>query len=84
MRILVILSHFNVVLKINHFYLLFSCQILDLNIRGIKDGGCQSNFVTDYIATKLKLKIIEENIKINIQGINDSWDYYTKLDWISG
>ena len=57
----------------------FSCKIFNLDIRGLKDGGCQSNFVTNFISDKLQLKIIENNVKIKIQGINDSKDYYTKL-----
>lgn len=48
-------------------------------IRGLKDGGCQSNFITTDLADQLKLKVIKEGVSLTVNGINSSRDYSTKL-----
>lgn len=55
----------------------------DEKIRVLKDGGCQSNFISDKFASKHKLKVLEENIEITVYGIKTSKKYLTKLVQLS-
>ena len=57
----------------------FSCKVNNTLIRGLKDNGCQSNFVTDSLARKLNFKVLEENVPITINTINDTKSIVTKL-----
>ena len=53
----------------------FTCYVDSLKLRGLKDGGCQSNFITDKLAENLNLKVIKENVNVTINGINASQSY---------
>ena len=48
-------------------------------VRGFKDGGCQSNFISQNFAKSLNLKIIKEKVSLSIKGINVQKNYDTKL-----
>ena len=57
----------------------FSCKINGKYVRALKDGGCQSNFITEGLFRLLNLKVLQENVKLKINGINASQDYISKL-----
>ena len=48
-------------------------------MRGMKDSGCQTNFVTQKLAESLNLPVIQEHIKLTVNGINVPKDYDTKI-----
>ena len=48
-------------------------------VRCLKDSGCQRNFIIDSLAKKLKLKILEPNLCINITGFNENKVLKTKV-----
>ena len=47
-------------------------------IRVMKDGGSQSNFISDKFASKLNLTVIDDNVELTIKGINTEKKYQTK------
>ena len=57
----------------------FAVKIRNLAVRGLKDSGCQSNFISAELAKKLKLKVLKHDVRLSINGINNSKDYKTKL-----
>ena len=57
----------------------FVCLINGTQVRGFKDGGCQSNFISEKLAKSLQLKVIKENVSLSIKGINVQKNYDTKL-----
>ena len=57
----------------------FTCLVENKEVRGLKDGGCQSNFITDDLAKSLKLKVLNPNLNLTVNGINISQKYKTKL-----
>ena len=48
-------------------------------IRGMKDSGCQANFVTEDFALKNKLKVLKNDYTLTVNGFNSSKEYITKL-----
>ena len=44
----------------------------------MKDGGSQSNFISDKFASKLNITVIDENVELAIKGINTEKKYQTK------
>ena len=48
-------------------------------VRFLKDGGCQSNFVSEKIASQLGLKVIQDNIMLTVKGINIPKQYHSKM-----
>ena len=57
----------------------FSCKIKDRSIRCLKDGGCQSNFITENFADSLSLKVLKDKVELKINGINVSQKYFSKV-----
>ena len=57
----------------------FSCGVKGRMIRCLKDGGCQSNLISESLVDQLNLKILEDNVKLKIKGINVSHEYSSKL-----
>ena len=57
----------------------FTCQVKESLLRGMKDGGCQTNFVNEIIAEKLNLPVIKSNVLINVHGFNKNRQYKTKI-----
>ena len=66
----------------------FTCNINGNElIRGFKDPGCQSNFITDNLANSLNLEVVKSNVILNIKGFNETKKYNTKivnLDFLVG
>ena len=57
----------------------FTCSLQNnVVIRGLKDGGCQKNFITEKLAISQNLKVIKE-VSIVVNGFNTSQPYDTKL-----
>ena len=48
-------------------------------IRGMRDSGCQTNFITQEAADRLKLKVIDSNFPLPVHGFNASQRY--KIMW---
>ena len=58
----------------------FTCKLSDgTPIRVLRDGGCQCNFVQESIANSQGLKVLQDNISMQINGFNSSKVYQTKL-----
>ena len=57
----------------------FTCNVKGQLVRGMKDSGCQTNFVTQKLAESLNLPVIQEHIKLTVNGINVPKDYDTKI-----
>ena len=57
----------------------FTAVINDTNIRSMKDGGCQSNFITNSVADHLKLNVIQTNFNLTVNGFNGSRSYETRI-----
>lgn len=58
----------------------FTCTIAGkAKVRGLKDGGCQSKCITADLANSLKLKVIDDNVKLTVNGFNTSKQYITNL-----
>ena len=58
----------------------FSCQIeVKVWVRAIKDGGCQSNLISEKLADRLNLKVVHDDLKLTVSGINVSQEYHTKV-----
>ena len=49
------------------------------NIRCLKDGGSQMNFILERVAARHNFKVIEENVKITVRGFNSSKVYNSKI-----
>ena len=56
----------------------FSCKVQKLKVRGLKDSGCQSNFISRRLANKIKAKTIAD-VVLTINGINASKQYKSNL-----
>ncbi|XP_068227922.1 uncharacterized protein [Palaemon carinicauda] len=57
----------------------FTCNISGSNVRCMKDSGCQSNFISEELASKLNLPVIRESIKLTVNSINVPRSYDTKI-----
>ena len=57
----------------------FTCKLKGQLVRGMKDSGCQSNFITEQLAHSLDLPVIKEKVKLTVNGINVSKQYETKV-----
>ena len=57
----------------------FSSKIHDKDIRALKDGGCQFNFLSESIAKELNLKVINNDVSISLKGINGLQHYKMNL-----
>ena len=57
----------------------FSCYVNDYSVRCLKDSGSQANFICESLADSLKLKVIDEDIFLNVNGINSTQSYRSKL-----
>ena len=57
----------------------FTCQINGFQIRALKDLGCQSNFIKESIADSLKLRVLNDDVRLNVKGFNSSKGYVTKV-----
>lgn len=53
------------------------------NVRILKDGGCQRNFVKEAVAELLKFPIIDNNLKLQVHGFNSSKIIQTKAVEVS-
>ena len=55
------------------------CGLLNgAKVRVLKDGGCQSNFISENLASKLNLTTVQDNLHLTVNGINYSRSYLTK------
>ena len=58
----------------------FSCTLeTGLKIRALKDGGCQSNFISERVVKSQNLKVLLDDVSLKINGINVTKEYQTKL-----
>lgn len=57
----------------------FTGIIDGVKVRFLKDGGCQSNFVLEKIASQLGLRVVKDNIMLTVKGINIPKQYHSKL-----
>lgn len=57
----------------------FQCQIRGRVVRGMKDSGCQPNFILESLARDLDLPEISKKIKVTINGFNECKEYITKV-----
>ena len=48
-------------------------------VRGMKDSGCQTNFISVEMANRLGPKVIRDNVILTVKGINIPKSYETKL-----
>ncbi|XP_047741512.1 uncharacterized protein LOC125179522, partial [Hyalella azteca] len=48
-------------------------------LRGMRDSGCQPNFVTESCAARLSLPVLEHNFSLRVNGFNTSEEYLTKI-----
>ena len=48
-------------------------------IRGMKDSGCQVNFVSERLAKDENFKVIRKNYQVIVYGFNTSKEYSTKI-----
>lgn len=68
----------------NCFLPTFSAAIPDGNtIRCLKDSGAQCSFIVERVATREKFRVLQENLKLNVNGFNSSKHYTTKLVEVS-
>ena len=44
----------------------------------LKDGGCQSNFISNNLASKLDLVAVQDQLHLTVNGINYTRSYVTK------
>ena len=56
----------------------FSCLVNEHKIRAFKDCGCQSNFVSERLASELQLKTVKDNVDLSVKGINVLKRYKTR------
>ena len=57
----------------------FTCLLDgDFQVRILKDIGCQSNFITERVASSQNLKVIHENVTFKVKGFNADKQYSTK------
>ena len=57
----------------------FSGFINQTKIRVLKDGGCQANLISEKIAKKLKLRVVEKGVVLTLKGINSHKRYKTNI-----
>lgn len=57
----------------------FTCSVGNLRIRGLKDSGCQPNFISSKIVNALNLPIVHKNHVVTINGFNESQNYVTNV-----
>ena len=57
----------------------FSFTLNNCSVRGLKDCGSQGNFIAEDLADKLNLKIIDNNVDLNLNGINTLQHYRSKI-----
>ena len=57
----------------------FVCKVNDFDIRGLRDGGYQTNLITEGIAKQFNFNVIKSNVNILVNGINGSQNYQSKL-----
>ena len=53
-------------------------------IRGMKDSGCQVNFVSERLAKDENFKVIRKNYQVIVHGFNTPKEYSTKIVIRSG
>ena len=56
----------------------FSCILENQRVRGLKDSGCQKNFIELELAEKLNLKILKPNVENEVKSFNSIKRYNTK------
>ena len=56
----------------------FTCEVKGVTLRVMKDGGCQSNFISSDLADKFDLKVLDNNVDLTVNGINCQKNYTTK------
>ncbi|XP_068203538.1 uncharacterized protein [Palaemon carinicauda] len=58
----------------------FTCEMLNgALVRGLKDCGCQTSFVTEKLASDNRLKVLEDNVFLTVNGFNSSKKYKSKI-----
>lgn len=58
----------------------FSRRLTDGSVvRGLKDSGCQPTFITYKAAKRLKLKTLEKEFPLSVNGFNSTENIYTKV-----
>ena len=57
----------------------FQCFIQGRKLKGLKDSGCQSNFIVEKLASQLELKVIRDYVALTVNGINVPKFYKIKL-----
>ncbi|XP_068211234.1 uncharacterized protein [Palaemon carinicauda] len=58
----------------------FTCEMLNgALVRGLKDCGCQTSFVTEKLASDNRLKVLGDNVSLTVNGFNSSKKYKSKI-----
>ena len=57
----------------------FSISVRNYKLRCMRDSGCQPNFITDEMARKLNLKVVQSNFSLTVNGFNASEQYLTNI-----
>jgi hypothetical protein len=61
----------------------FTCRLamddVKVRIRGLKDGGCQRNFITKRCAEHYGLSVVEKQISLTVHGFNSSKNVLTSI-----
>ena len=56
----------------------FTSVVNNVNIRILKDGGCQNNLINDKLANDLNLVTIKDSVKLTVKGINSHKTFHTR------
>ena len=58
----------------------FTCNLnYRIQIRSLKDGGCQCNFISERLAEEYDLKVVQSNVNLKVNGFNATKDYVTNI-----
>ena len=62
----------------------FTCSVGDSGeLRVLRDAGSQSNFICEHLLAAFSHEILQDNICLEVNGINESKFYFSKLVKIS-
>ena len=57
----------------------FTLLVQDVQLRALKDSGCQSNFIKESVANSQNLKVLNDKVRLNVKGFNSDQGYVTKI-----
>lgn len=56
----------------------FSCRVGCVQVRVLKDSGCQSTFIEQSLSDQLNLPVVKSDLEITVHGFNEVRKYKTK------